>query len=211
MKLRDAEASFILDARIRRWYEEIFPKTLGFGNQELSLVQRRQMTVVRFHHLRLLVRRWQMVSLTYDSVTGRVSGDLAVQVVNQLATHKDEINLKSAFRFHMAACLGGATLILATLLVRPLSEVGLQDVETLYQQSFTQAVGMLRVIVANFQPAYRIATGLAPHPNNMATMLETLLAYPHLNFEPSLGVDVDDSTGMNSLDLLSWLSRDGSE
>jgi hypothetical protein len=101
-----------------------------------------------------------MISLTYDGSTGALCGSVAVDIVSQLKLHNLEATQSSSFRFHMATTLGGAILILATLLSRPLSPIGLQDKQPIYAEAFQEGVRMLRDLSKYLQAARRIANDL---------------------------------------------------
>jgi len=101
-----------------------------------------------------------MISLTYDGSTGALCGSVAIDIVSQLKFHDVEATQSSSFRFHMATTLGGAILILATLLSRPLASIGLQDERPTYAEAFQEGVRMLRDLSKYLQAARRIANDL---------------------------------------------------
>jgi hypothetical protein len=159
-----SEVIVILDARIRHWVETVLPamRLLPPNSQPTQRHLRQYCLVVtRFNHLRLLLRRRAMVSLTYDATTGSLCGNLAVETVDQIALHKLDIPQQSSFRFHMAVSLGGAILVLATLLCRDLTTIGLQSQRTRYAESFHNATQMLNELSTYLNAAKRIAEDLA--------------------------------------------------
>ena len=112
------------------------------------------------NHLRLLLRRRDMVSLIYDASTGRLCGELAIDIVQQLKQHAGEATQPSSFRFHMATSLGGALLILATLITRDLSPIGLELNLPSYVEKFQEATTMLHDLAIHLQAARRIVHDL---------------------------------------------------
>jgi hypothetical protein len=101
-----------------------------------------------------------MISLSYDSTTGALCGSIAIDIVSQLKDHDFETIQPSSFRFHMATTLGGAILILATLLIRPLSTIGLQQEQPIYAEIFQEGVKMLRDLSTRLQTARHIIDNL---------------------------------------------------
>lgn len=112
------------------------------------------------NHLRLLLRRKTMISLCYSSVDGIVCGDVAMDIVNELQPHALKAQTPSPMRFHMAFSLGGAVLILATLLCRDLSAVRLQGHRASYVESYRQGMNMLQDIASYLIAARRILADL---------------------------------------------------
>ncbi len=112
-----------------------------------------------------------MVSLTYDGSTGRLCGDLAIDTVQQISSFKHEISGPSSFRFHMAFSLGNAILVLATLLCRPLTTIGLQDNQPIYAENFQQGMAMLRDLAIYLEAARRIIDDL----EDIVQVVETVL------------------------------------
>lgn len=108
------------------------------------------------YHLRLLLRRRAMVSLAYTTTDGLVCGEVATEIVRDIQSHVAEVNQPSSFRFHMSITLGGAIIILATLICRDLSTVGLQEHRAGYVESYRLGLTMLRDLAINLYPAGRI-------------------------------------------------------
>lgn len=158
-----AETILVLDAKIKHWSENVLPAVpLMPTNKPPTLRNRRQRTLVytRVNHLRLLLRRQMMVSMTGAPHDCRICGDLAVDVVRQILDHSDEANEPSSFRFHMAVSLGGALLILSTLLCRPLGDLGLQEFFTTYLQAFRQALALMRQLGRGLHASRRMLADL---------------------------------------------------
>lgn len=161
----DVEVVVVLDAKIKHWLDVEFPKLpLMPPDGRATRRQRRQYTLIltRFSHLRLLLRRRAMVSLQYDNLAGRLCGELAKGIVDQIGQHRDEIVEPSSFRFHMAVSLGGAVLVLSTLIIRDLSQIGLQDERTVFASAFEDGVAMLDQLAVHLTSAKRIAEDLRP-------------------------------------------------
>ncbi|KAJ5611477.1 hypothetical protein N7528_008582 [Penicillium herquei] len=153
------ERTAILDARIKYWLDtglcnmpllpQINPPTKRHLWQS-SLVR------TRMSHLRLLLRRRTMVSMTYTTSDGLICGQLAMEIIQSLQNHATEAQRPSSFRFHIAISLGGAILILATLLCRDISIIGLQEHRAAYIESYRQGITMLRDVAVSLHAAVRI-------------------------------------------------------
>ena len=87
------------------------------------------------NHLRLLLRRRTMVSLTYGTADGLICGEMAMDIVRDINLYASEAKRPSSYRFHMAISLGGAILILATLLCRDLTAIDLHRHRLEYTES----------------------------------------------------------------------------
>lgn len=122
------------------------------------------------NHLRLLLRRRAMVSLAYTATDGLVCGQVATEIVRDMQTHVADVEQPSSFRFHMAITLGGAIIILATLLCRDLSTVGLQEYRPAYVESYHVGISMLRDLAGNLHPAGRILQDMR-HIINVAELV----------------------------------------
>jgi hypothetical protein len=83
-----------------------------------------------------------------------------MEVVQEIQKYRSDITEPSSFRFHMATSLGSAILILATLLSRQLSAIGLQDQQPAYAESFRGAVVILHDLAIYLQAARRMANDL---------------------------------------------------
>ncbi|KIW12258.1 hypothetical protein PV08_09534 [Exophiala spinifera] len=186
-----SEAIALVDAKIRHWTDTTLP-TIPLLPRHTSPTRRhlRQQLLVntRISHLRLLLHRREMVSLKYSASTGLLCGTLATDIVEQIKTHSHEISEPSSFRFHLATTVGGAILILATLLCRDLSEIGLESHNTEYAESFHAAVAMLRELSQVLRAARRILDDL----ESVLTSVRSILLRPATspqngaaNFTPS--------------------------
>lgn len=197
------ENAFILDARIKHWTEAVLPTIpLLPPDHQPESRHLRQHTLVhtRFNHLRTLLSRRTMTSLKYDGNTGRLCGDLAIDTVDRIKTHAAEAKIPSSFRFHMTASLGGAILVLATLLVRDLTAVSLQDKAPAYAESFRDAVGILHDLAIYLQVARRVSDDLKDIIHLVTTILnggpvdmlpaqvEELFPYNFLDFAEQTGL-----------------------
>ena len=198
-----AEMIAVLDAKIKHWVENGLPTIplLPPSGQPLRRHLRQNILVrTRVSHLRLLLRRRLMVSLTYSAQDGRLCGDLAIEIVQHITHHSSEASQPSSFRFHMAVSLGGALLILSTLLCRPLMEVGLQDYYSAYADAFRQGLSLLKELASGLYAARRMLLDLkdiiyvvttiinqpvaAPQQPqmNMPTNIDTLFPYGAIDF-----------------------------
>lgn len=180
-----AEMIAILDAKIKHWADNVLP-TIPLLPQTSPLLKRhmRQHILVhtRVNHLRLLLRRRLMVSLTYNAHDGRLCGELAMDIVRQITQHSDEAGQPSSFRFHMAVSLGGALLILGTLLCRPLSELGLQDLYTDYAEAFRQGLSLLEELATGLNAARRMLADL----REITNVVKAIIDQPITGFQQGL-------------------------
>jgi hypothetical protein len=171
----DEEVVVVLDAKIKHWLDSTYPHLQLLPSRSPSTrrhLRQHTLIVTRFNHLRLLLRRRTMVSLEYDGVTGRLCGELASRIVDQISLHKDEVAEASSFRFHMAVSLGGAVLVLATLMIRDLSSIALQDARASFRSAFENGVAMLNQLSQCLTLAKRIADDLKPI-TGVATVMQS--------------------------------------
>ncbi|KAF2713963.1 hypothetical protein K504DRAFT_462421 [Pleomassaria siparia CBS 279.74] len=170
----DGESTAILDAKIKHWTEVCLPAIPLLPKDHTPEIRhQRQHTLVytRLNHLRLLLRRRTMISLRYDGSTGRLCGDLAISNVQLIKAHSTDAKGPSSFRYHMTASLGGSILILATLLVRDLVSIGLQDQQTAYAESFRDALAILQDLSIYLQAARRVIDDFRDIVNVVTTIL----------------------------------------
>jgi len=142
-----------------------------------------------------------MVSLTYDASTGRLCGELAIDIVQQIKIHNAETTQPSSFRFHMATSLGGAILILATLLTRPLSVIGLQDNQPAYAENFREGVAMLRDLATYLQAARRIADDLEDIIQVVTSVLNQARIAPQEEFMSVVPANIDNLFPYGAIDF----------
>ncbi|KPI41788.1 putative transcriptional regulatory protein [Cyphellophora attinorum] len=187
----DPEVIVVLDAKIKHWVDVAFPRLplMPLDGRSTRRHHRQQTLIItRFNHLRLLLRRRTMVSLEYDALTGQLSGDLASGIVDQIGLHREEIAEPSSFRFHMAVSLGGAVLVLATLLVRDITQIGLQGERTRYVAAFNDGVAMLEQLSMFLTSARRIADDLKPIIQVATSINHVPTSAGHMSMVP---VDLD--------------------
>ena len=153
------------------------------------------------NHLRLLIHRQTMVSLSYDLATGRLCGDLAIDIVQSIGQHGHEASQPSSFRFHMATSLGGAILILATLLVHPLSPAGLEKNHSAYADKFRHSLAMLRQLALYLQAARRIVSDLEDIIQVVLLVLDQPSFSPQGSLISALPTNMDDLFPYTSLDF----------
>ncbi|KAJ9613883.1 hypothetical protein H2200_002019 [Cladophialophora chaetospira] len=194
------EAIAILDARIKYWTDNTLP-TIPLLPRHTSPTRRhlRQQLLVktRISHLRLLLHRREMVSLNYSTSTGLTCGALATNIIEQLKAHRDEISEPSSFRFHLATTLGGAILVLATLLCRDLTEVNLMSHHAEYAESFHAAANMLEDLSRVLRAARRIADDLESILTSVKSILLRSSVLPQsdtADFTPSAFNNIFDYT-----------------
>lgn len=153
------------------------------------------------NHLRLLLHRQTMVTLSYDVATGRLCGDLAIDIVQSIGRLDHEASQPSSFRFHMATSLGGAILILATLLVRPLSPLGLENNHGAYADNFRHGLAMLHQLALYLQAARRIVSDLEDIIQVVLLVLDQPSFAPQDSLINTLPINVDDLFPYASLDF----------
>lgn len=170
-----AEEVVVLDTRISHWSAQVLPTIplLPPGGQPTVRHVRQHILVhTRVAHLRLLLRRSLMVSLTYSAHDGRLCGELAIDIVRLISQRSSEATEASSFRFHMAVSLSGALLILGTLLCRRLSELGLQDNYTSYAEAFRQGLALLRDLGTGLLAARRVLEDLKETINFVTALID---------------------------------------
>lgn len=160
-----------------------------------------------------------MVSLTYNTYDGSLSGDLAKDIVQEIQAHAAESIRPSSFRFHMAISLGGAIIILAALLCRDLSAIHLNENRPEYAESFRQALNLLRGLAVNLHAARRILGDLEDiikvveliqdgqsqeisRAGEVALNVDDLFPYGAVNFGQHVGFADTDSHHGDSVRLI---------
>ena len=98
-----------------------------------------------------------------------------MEIVRDMQAHVAEISQASSFRFHMATALGGAIIILATLLSRDLSELGLLERHASYAESYKQGISILRELAVNLDCAVRIIEDM----RNILRVVDLVLQQNH--------------------------------
>jgi hypothetical protein len=141
-----------------------------------------------------------MVSLTYSASTGLLCGTLATNIIERLGEHRAEMQQPSSFRFHLATTLGGAILILATLLCRDLSSIGLQEHKAAYVKSFSTAVEMLKELAQVLRAGRRIADDL----DTVVSSVQSILLRSSFS-PPRDGADIQEGAFDN---LFPYLNHD---
>lgn len=101
-----------------------------------------------------------------------------MQVIQMVIPHSGEARQPSSFRFHMAVQLSAAILILATLLCRPLHELGLLDCQPMYIENFRQGQALLQEIASGLQAARRLVDDLRDITNVVAALINQPNAAP---------------------------------
>ncbi|KAF2472467.1 uncharacterized protein BDR25DRAFT_302638 [Lindgomyces ingoldianus] len=200
----DGENAAVLDARIKHWTEAVLPTIpLLPTDQPPEVRHLRQHVLVhtRLNHLRLLLRRRTMVRLKYDGSTGRLCGDLAIDIVQRIKAHTPEAKAPSSFRFHMTASLGSAILILATLLVRDLASIGLQDKQSAYADSFRDGVSILHDIAIYLQAARRVADDLKDIVHVVTAVLSQQQGQDGVITQNVIPLNIDDLFPYSTLDF----------
>lgn len=121
----------------------------------------------RYQLLRLLLYRRTMISLEFDQATAELCGDLAVEIVESMERHEESITERTSFRFHMTSVLGGAIIILASILAHdfaaksnPTPVIDLREKLPYYFPAFTKAVYMLKELGKSIQLARRVVSEL---------------------------------------------------
>lgn len=214
------ETIIVLDARIRHWCDSVLPTipllppegvpTDRHRRQLLNVKTVRDLLAMnrvtlsflqRMAHLRLLLHRRVMVSLLYDANTGRLCGNLAIDIVQQIKQHSVEIHQPSSWRFHFATALGGAILILSTLLCRHLAEIGLDNMHSAYAASFNEGVTMLKDLAATINAARRIEEDLKDIVHVVTSLLNQPMTIPQADFTTLLPQNMDNIFPYGAIDF----------
>jgi hypothetical protein len=115
-----------------------------------------------------------MVSLSYSTADGKICGEVAMDIVTELQKYAEEADKPSSFRFHMATSLGGAIIILATLLCRDISSLGLQDSRSAYAESYQNGILLLRALASSLNAARRVLEDMKDITSVVDNMLEQM-------------------------------------
>ncbi|KAF2732549.1 hypothetical protein EJ04DRAFT_513823 [Polyplosphaeria fusca] len=115
---------------------------------------------IRMHKLRLLLHRQALLSSGYDGDTGRVCGDMAVDIVQRVRKCGPDATRPTSARLDITAALGEAVLVLTALLTRNLASLGIQDRYQVYSETFRDAVSLLQDLSAYVQVAQRVKDDL---------------------------------------------------
>ncbi|OAQ87710.1 hypothetical protein VFPBJ_01750 [Purpureocillium lilacinum] len=153
----------VLDARIQYWLNTTFlsmPFIPRGSSPTTRQLWQQSLVRTRMNHLRLLLRRRRMVSLNYGTTDGLVCGDVAMDIIRDIQAYAMEVDKPSSYRFHMAISLGGAIIVLATLLCRDLTTINLQDHRPSYTESYHLGMSMLRDLAVTLPSAGRIIDDL---------------------------------------------------
>lgn len=200
----NAETIAVLDVKIKHWAETNLPMIplLPPNNQTLRRHLRQHILVhTRVCHLRLLLRRRLMVSLTYSAQDGRLCGELAMEIVQLITRHSDEASEPSSFRFHMAVSLGGALVILGTLLCRPLIDLGLQDLYPAYSDAFRQGHSLLKELASGLFAARRMLLDLKDIIQVVTAIVEQPVAAPQQQPQLQMPANIDNLFPYGAIDF----------
>jgi hypothetical protein len=152
--------ALMLDARIKHWTDVILPTIPLLPLEFPPEVRRlRQHTIVQnsLDQLRLLLFRQTMLSVRYDTDIARLCKDIAINIVQRVKSHKGDVGEPTSFRFPMASSLGGAMLILATLLFREMPYVASDDRSPIYpEEAYGDATSILASLASGLALARRI-------------------------------------------------------
>lgn len=152
-----------LDSQLQNLSEVILPtlKLLPQDRVPDDMCLRQQAFIyIRVHALRLLLHRPALFNLDYDGHTGRTCGDLAVDIVQRVRSCGADATQPSSVRFDMTFALGGAVLVLATVLLRNPTTTGLQDRYQVYGEHFHGAMSLVEAFAAYLPIARRVADDL---------------------------------------------------
>jgi len=142
----------------------------------------------RLNHLRLLLRRHNLISLKFEASTGHLCGDLAVSIIRWVLDHNEHEapEKPSPFRFYMATALGPAILTLSALLAR-ISILGHGIKPMAYGRAFRGGVDLLHDLAKQNPVAARIANDLKDTIRTVSKVLDgtlNLLSDVHIDMEP---------------------------
>ncbi|KAJ6445221.1 Beta-1,4-mannosyl-glycoprotein 4-beta-N-acetylglucosaminyltransferase [Purpureocillium lavendulum] len=83
-----------------------------------------------------------------------------MDIIRDIQAYAMQVDKPSSYRFHMAISLGGAIIVLATLLCRDLATIDLQDHRPSYAESYRLGMSMLRDLAVTLPSAGRILDDL---------------------------------------------------
>ncbi|GAB7360902.1 hypothetical protein MBLNU230_g0888t1 [Neophaeotheca triangularis] len=187
-----AETIAFLDAKLLHWSSTVLPSVPILPTHlrpEVRHYRQDNLVRCRISHLRLLLRRRLMVTLQHGSQNGRLCGELAIDIVQRVLQHHRDARQPSSFRFHMAVSLGGALMILATLLCRPLTELGLQDCQAAFADHFRSGYALLQEVSSTLQAARRTVDELKDITSVVMTLINQPTAAPHqmpISYPPNM-------------------------
>ncbi|KAF4547899.1 Transcription activator of gluconeogenesis-like protein 2 [Elsinoe fawcettii] len=185
----------LLDFYINRWLEHELELIMPTRGAERSAMSVRQEVLIRtrMQHLRLLLWRRKMVNLSFDPATGRLCGDVAVDMLEKLGSLSAEIHEPSSFRYYQTAAVGEAVLVLAALLCST-SSTNLGDRWATYIQSLRDGRAILSSLASKLITARRMADRLSAILGLVDTLLSSDMNQPisaeiqngmHELFEPT--------------------------
>ncbi|KAF2438015.1 hypothetical protein P171DRAFT_372491 [Karstenula rhodostoma CBS 690.94] len=200
-----SDNALILDARIKHWTDVILP-TIPLLPPEFppEARQLRQHTIVQnsLDQLRLLLFRQRMLSLRYDADVAFLCRDLAINIVQRAKSHQGDASQPTSFRFSMASSLGGAMLILATLLFRDLPYIASDDRSLTHsEEAYGDATSILVDLALGLALARRIKKDFAELENLHRQTIDPT----ELNFGHDLPVDTKELFPYTSLDFTQQL------
>lgn len=196
-----SDNALILDARIKHWTDVIFP-TIPLLPPEFAPEPRqlRQHTVVQnsLDQLRLLLFRQTILSLRYDADVACLCRDLAINIVQRIKNHKGDASQPTSFRFAMASCLGGAMLILATLLFRDMQYITSDDRSLAHSE---EAYADATAILADLAPGFALARRIKKDFAELGNLHRQTVDPTELNFGHDLPVGRQELFPYTPLDL----------
>lgn len=113
--------------------------------------------------LRLLLRRSQMISLTFDERVGYTCGELASSIVDEIHQASLQPQWSSSYyvRYHAPPILFSSVLVLSTIIIRTALPSSLQANLASYRLRFQQATTIIQDMANDFPIAWRLHSQLA--------------------------------------------------
>jgi hypothetical protein len=193
--------ALMLDARIKHWTDVILPTIPLLPLEFPTEVRRlRQHTIVQnsLDQLRLLLFRQTMLSFRYNADIACLCKDIATNIVQRAKSHKGDASEPTSFRSPMASSLGGAMLILATLLVREMPYVVSDDRSPTYpEEAYSDASSILDNLASGLALARRIKNDFSEVEN----LHHQTVGPTELNFGHDYPADTKELFPYTSLDF----------
>ena len=150
----DLERVSTIDEAVEDFFQETYPTI------PMDLRQTRQIQYVHlsFNNLRLLARRYIILSLRFDGTDGRLSSELVNDTLVRVRDYEAASEPPYSFRHYLIPSLAGSLLVLCALLVRDLSSPALRlDMWTpTYISGFGITVAMLHDLADSIPLAQRV-------------------------------------------------------
>jgi hypothetical protein len=143
-----------IDEAIEDFFQETYPTI----PMDLRQTRQTQYIHLSFNNLRLLARRYIILSLKFDGTDGRLSSELVNDTLARVQDYEAASEFPYSFRHYLIPSLAGSLLVLCALLVRDLSlpDLKLDMWMSTYMSSFGITVAMLHDLADSIPLAQRV-------------------------------------------------------